>query len=81
MGVDTGALIKVLNATCRNALEGAAGLCLSRTNPSVEIEHWLVKLIEASGADLTRVFRHFEVDTARVLRDLTQVHRRVPYRQ
>jgi hypothetical protein len=25
MGVGTGALIKTLNATCRNALEGAAG--------------------------------------------------------
>ncbi len=63
MSVDTGALIKILNPTCRNALEGAAGLCLSRTNPSVEIEHWLVKLIESTGTDLPRVFRHFEVDT------------------
>ena len=48
MGVDSGALIKTLNTTCLNALQAAAGLCLSRTNPSVEVEHWLVKLVEAA---------------------------------
>ncbi len=73
MGVDSGALIKTLNTTCVNALQAAAGLCLSRTNPSVEVEHWLTKLVEASNTDLTRIFRHFEVDTAKLLRDLTKV--------
>ena len=56
MGVDSGALIKTLNKTCLNALQAAAGLCLSRTNPSVEVEHWLVKLVEAADTDLTRIF-------------------------
>jgi type VI secretion system protein VasG len=73
MGVDSGALIKTLNKTCLNALQGAAGLCLSRTNPSVEVEHWLVKLIEPADTDLARIFRHFEVDTSRLLADLTRV--------
>ena len=73
MGVDSAALIKTLNTTCVNALQAAAGLCLSRTNPSVEVEHWLVKLVEAPNTDLTRIFRHFEVDTSRLLRDLTKV--------
>ena len=73
MGVDSAALIKTLNKTCLNALQAAAGLCLSRTNPSVEVEHWLVKLIEVPDTDLTRIFRHFEVDTSRLLRDLTRV--------
>ena len=48
MSVDSRALIKTLNKTCVNALQGAAGLCLSRTNPSVEVEHWLVKLARAA---------------------------------
>src|SRR5271166_6129244 len=73
MGVDSAALIKTLNQTCLNALQSAAGLCLSRTNPSVEVEHWLVKLVELPDGDLTRIFRHFEVDTSRLLRDLTKV--------
>jgi type VI secretion system protein VasG len=71
MGIDSGALIKKLNKTCLNALQAAAGLCLSRTNHSVEVEHWLLKLTEIPGTDLTRLFRHFEVDTSRLLRDLT----------
>jgi type VI secretion system protein VasG len=73
MAVDSAALIKVLNKTCLNALQAAAGLCLSRTNPSVEIEHWLIKLVEQPDADLSKVFRHFEVNPSIVLRDLTRV--------
>ena len=73
MGIDSGALIKTLNKTCLNGLEAAAGLCLSRTNSSVEVEHWLIKLGEAPHIDLTRIFRHFEVDTSRLSRDLTRV--------
>jgi type VI secretion system protein VasG len=72
MGVDSRALIKTLNPTCLNALQAAAGLCQSRTNHSIEIEHWLTKLAEAPGGDLSRIFRHFEVNTSRLLRDLTQ---------
>jgi type VI secretion system protein VasG len=73
MGVDSSALIKTLNTTCVNALQAAAGLCLSRTNPTVEVEHWLAKLVEAPNTDVTRILRHFEVDTARLTRDLTKV--------
>ncbi len=73
MGVDSGALIKTLNKTCLNGLQAAAGLCLSRTNPTVEIEHWLIKLVEVTDTDLTRIFRHFEVDPSHLLRDLTRV--------
>lgn len=72
MGVDSGAVIKTLNKTCVNSLQAAAGLCLSRTNYSVEIEHWLVKLTEVDNSDLTRIFRHFEVNTAHLQRDLTK---------
>jgi type VI secretion system protein VasG len=73
MGVDSAALIKTLNKNCLNTLQSAAGLCLSRTNPTVEVEHWLVKLIEVPDSDLTRIFRNFEVDTSHLLRDLTRV--------
>src|SRR4051794_12387293 len=73
MGVESAALIKTLNKTCLNALQSAAGLCLSRTNPSVEVEHWLVKLLELPDTDLTRICRNFEVDSSHLLRDLTRV--------
>jgi type VI secretion system protein VasG len=66
------ALIAKLNTTCRSSLESAAGLCLSRTNYDVEIEHVLLKLLETPDTDLTRIFRHFEVDTSRLSRDLAR---------
>jgi type VI secretion system protein VasG len=72
MGLDSGSLIKTLNKTCLDALQGAAGLCLSRTNPSVEIEHWLLKLAEAPDTDLTRLLRHHEVNTSHLVADLTR---------
>src|SRR5271157_1076178 len=64
-------LVNKLNDTCRRNLEAAAGLCLSRTNYNVEVEHWLLKLCEIPDADLAAIFRRFEIDASRVTRDLT----------
>ena len=61
-----------LNGHCRRALEGAAGLCLSRTNYNVEIEHWLMKLLEGGGTDLEAILKRFEIDQSRMNRDLTK---------
>ncbi len=66
------ALVGKLNPVCRRSLESAAGLCLSRTNYNVEIEHWLVKLLELTDGDLPRVLRHYEVDGSRLNRELTR---------
>jgi type VI secretion system protein VasG len=66
------ALISKLNDTCRSALEAAAGLCLTRTHYDVDIEHVFLKLIEAPDSDLQRILRHYEVDQARLSRDLTR---------
>jgi type VI secretion system protein VasG len=66
------ALVTKLDSTCRRALEGAAGLCLSRTNYNVEIEHWLIKLLEPANTDLVRIFKHYGVDPSRVGRELTR---------
>jgi len=70
--IDLKTLVGKLNPVCRRGLEGAAGLCLSRTNYNIEIEHWLLKLLEPSDTDLTPIFKHYDVDAARVNRDLTQ---------
>ncbi|MEX2188690.1 MAG: type VI secretion system ATPase TssH [Pirellulales bacterium] len=65
-------LIGKLNDTTRQTLEAAAGFCLSRTNYNVEIEHWLLKLLEAQNTDLAASLRYFEIDASRLTRDLTQ---------
>ncbi|HJZ58165.1 MAG TPA: type VI secretion system ATPase TssH [Gemmataceae bacterium] len=70
MAIDPRNLITKLNTTCNRALQAAAGLCLSRTHFHVEIEHWLLKLVEAAGNDLGPVLRHYQIDAARVKREL-----------
>lgn len=71
VSINLKSLVGKLNETCRQGLEAAAGLCLSRTNYNVEIEHWLLKLLENPQSDLTAVCRHYGVDAARVSRTLT----------
>jgi len=73
MSLNLKSLIGRLNDTSRRALEGAAGLCVSRTHYEVELEHWLAKLLEGADSDLPRVLRKFDIDPSRFLRDLTRV--------
>lgn len=66
-------LIGKLNATCRSALESAAGLCLSQTHYEVDVEHFLIKLLEISGTDFEKVLRYCEINQDRLVSDLTRV--------
>ena len=72
MDLNLKSLISKLNDTSRRALEGAAGLCLSRSNYNVEIEHWLLKITELTDSDLARLLRYYEVDGSRLSRELTR---------
>ena len=72
MNVNLRSLIGKLNNQTRGALEGAAGLCLARTHYDVEIEHFLLKLLDASDADTAYILKHFEVNRSRLANDLTR---------
>jgi type VI secretion system protein VasG len=72
MNVNLKSLIGKLNQTCRSALEAAAGLCLTRTHYDVDIEHLLLKLSEATDSDLQRICKNYEIDQARLSKDLTR---------
>ena len=71
--IDLKSLMGKLNEPCRRALEAAAGLTLSRTHYNVEIEHWLLKLLDVRGSDLVACLKFFEVDEARLASDLNRV--------
>jgi type VI secretion system protein VasG len=71
MNVDLRSLIGKLNPHMRNAIEAAAGLCLGRTHYDVEIEHFLMKLLDATDSDFAAILRHYEIDRSRLARDLT----------
>ncbi|MBI5657738.1 MAG: type VI secretion system ATPase TssH, partial [Geobacter sp.] len=64
-------LIGKLNETCRKALESAAGLCLSQTHYEVDIEHFLIKLLEMPDTDVQKILRHFEINESKLIKDLT----------
>src|SRR5438445_9407686 len=70
MSVNLKSLVGKLNDTARGALEGAAGLCLSRTHYDIEIEHFLMKLLDASGSDAAKILHQFSVDTSRLQKEL-----------
>jgi len=65
-------LVAKLNEGCRRTLEQAAGLVLSRTNHYVEIEHWLMALLDQQNNDFNAILRNFEIDPSRVKADLTK---------
>src|SRR5208283_1735487 len=65
-------LIGKLNATCRGALESAAGLCMSHTHYEVDLEHFLLKLLDLKDTDFHKILRHFEVNADRLVADLTR---------
>ena len=71
MNVNLKSLVGRLNDVSRNALEGAAGLCLSRTNYDVEIEHILAKILEQDDTDLHKIAAHFEVNIDRLTKDVS----------
>ncbi len=72
MSVNLKSLIGKLNDATRNALEQAAGLCQSRTNYNVEVEHYLIRLLEQSDGDMARIVRQFEIDPSRFQQELTR---------
>jgi type VI secretion system protein VasG len=72
MSVNLRGLIAKLNAPLRSAVEGAAGLCLSRTNYDVELEHLLIKLLDATDTDLATILKHFGVNRTRFADDLAR---------
>jgi len=72
MNVDLRGLIGKLNGQTRNTLEAAAGLCLARTHYDVEIEHFLVKALDASDTDLAFILKQYGVNRSRLAADLTR---------
>ena len=72
MNTNVRSLIAKLNDATRSALEAAAGLCLSRTHYDIEIEHLLMKLLDAPGTDVPIILKQFGLDKSRVTADLTR---------
>ena len=66
-------LVGRLNPLCRSTLDEAVGLAMSRQNPAVEIEHWLVKLCDREGTDLHAILAAFDIQLGHFKADLQTV--------
>jgi type VI secretion system protein VasG len=72
MAVNQKALIGKLNAETRSAMEAAVGLCVSRTHYNVEIEHYLMKLLDQTDGDCAAILKQYGVDRSRLASELTR---------
>ncbi|MET1254940.1 type VI secretion system ATPase TssH [Aliikangiella maris] len=60
------------NDFCKRKLEAAAGLCHSRTHHHVEVEHWLLKILEEPASDINVILGHFGIETQGVINDINR---------
>ncbi len=67
-----------LNEVCYQSIESATVFCKLRTNPYVEVAHWLHQILATQDSDLQQLVRHFELDAGVLARDLTAALDRLP---
>jgi type VI secretion system protein VasG len=65
-------LVKRLNTITRKAMEDAAGLCMSRSHYYIDVEHFLMKALDATESDFSRILKQFGVDRSRLSAELTR---------
>jgi type VI secretion system protein VasG len=76
--ISRSALFGKLNNLGYKAIEGATVFCKLRGNPYVELAHWIQQILQTPDSDLHRIVRHFELDSSRVAKDLTESLDRLP---
>ncbi len=75
---DPTALLRRLNGHCARALTEAASLCETRAHRDIEIEHWLIKLLELGDGDLLAILRMYELDVDGIWNALLAAIDRLP---
>lgn len=70
INIDLKRLVDTMTPYLRNSLEGAAGLCLSQNQYNVELEHWLLKLLDQSDTDFYHLLEKHDVNPSNVARQL-----------
>lgn len=63
-------LLQRLNRSLTQALEAAAGLCVSSSHYEVSVEHVLLKVCEDPKSDVQEILRHYEIDPSRFIKAL-----------
>jgi type VI secretion system protein VasG len=72
------ALFGKLNSTGYKGIESATVFCKMRGNPYVELVHWIHQLLQLQDSDLHRILRAYEIDPAKLSRDIIEALDRLP---
>jgi type VI secretion system protein VasG len=67
-----------LNRVCYKGIESATVFCKLRGNPYVELVHWMHQILQLQDSDLHRIVKQFNIDPARLVKDLTESLDRLP---
>ncbi|MEI7866773.1 MAG: type VI secretion system ATPase TssH [Candidatus Methylumidiphilus sp.] len=67
-----------LNRVCYKSIESATVFCKLRGNPYVELVHWMHQILQLQDSDLHRIVKQFNIDPARLVKDLTESLDRLP---
>ncbi|WP_031363516.1 type VI secretion system ATPase TssH [Caballeronia sordidicola] len=75
---DLSPFLRRLNDHCARALADAASLCETRAHKEIEIEHWLIKLLELGDGDLVAIARRYELEMDGIWNGLLKSIDRLP---
>ncbi|MGL6161256.1 type VI secretion system ATPase TssH [Microbulbifer sp.] len=70
INIDLKRLVDTMTPHMRDSLEGAAGLCLAQSQYNVELEHWLLKLLDQSDTDLYHLLEKHDVNPSNLAKQL-----------
>ncbi|NTZ75553.1 type VI secretion system ATPase TssH [Pseudomonas protegens] len=76
--ISRAALFGKLNSVAYKAIEAATVFCKLRGNPYVELAHWFHQLLQLTDSDLHRIIRQFNLEPARLAKDLIEALDRLP---
>jgi type VI secretion system protein VasG len=76
---DLSPFLRRLNNHCAQSLSDAASLCETRAHRTIDIEHWLIKLLELGDGDLVAILRRYELDMDTIWNGLLSAIDRLPH--
>jgi type VI secretion system protein VasG len=76
---DLSPFLRRLNDHCARALAEAASLCETRAHRDIEVEHWLIKLLELGEGDLVAIVRRYGLDVDSIWNGLLAAIDRLPH--
>jgi type VI secretion system protein VasG len=70
ININLKSLVDKMSPYMRDSLEGAAGLCLAHSQYNVELEHWLLKLLDITDADFVTLLEKHDVNPSNLAKQL-----------